>query len=188
MPLRRLLSGSSPRVRGKLAAALTSGAALRLIPACAGKTRFRGSLPYSSGAHPRVCGENNTHLGSAPGWVGSSPRVRGKPVGGLITACGGGLIPACAGKTDPIGIVIHWWGAHPRVCGENTDAQAVAQAKTGSSPRVRGKPSTTYQRMCATGLIPACAGKTVSLRREEGSLRAHPRVCGENLISGTPLS
>ena len=32
------------------------------------------------------------------------------------------------------------------------------------------------------GLIPACAGKTGTLRSELERLWAHPRVCGENYI------
>ena len=32
----------------------------------------------------------------------------------------------------------------------------------------------------AGGLIPACAGKTHYKRATDGSIRAHPRVCGEN--------
>ena len=53
----------------------------------------------SPGAHPRVCGENDELAAHGPGWVGSSPRVRGKPGGQGITLIGLRLIPACAGKT-----------------------------------------------------------------------------------------
>ena len=50
-------------------------------------------------AHPRACGENlraTTH-GSKAG--GSSPRVRGKHLGGVLGPRAPGLIPARAGKT-----------------------------------------------------------------------------------------
>ena len=51
-------TGSSPRVRGKLAAAAIPPKASRLIPACAGKTARRFTSGLSIWAHPRVCGEN----------------------------------------------------------------------------------------------------------------------------------
>ena len=70
--------GSSPRVRGKPSQRRGSLQAVRLIPACAGKT-VRGSVPWQTmGAHPRVCGENFTLIQSLDIDVGSSPRVRGK--------------------------------------------------------------------------------------------------------------
>ena len=50
-------------------------------------------------AHPRACGEN---VKSAYNWVknlGSSPRVRGKPVMVRMFTERLGLIPARAGKT-----------------------------------------------------------------------------------------
>ena len=50
-----------------------------LIPACAGKTIRRMRGIRGSGAHPRVCGENERCL--------------------LMELTSLGLIPACAGKT-----------------------------------------------------------------------------------------
>ena len=35
-----------------------------------------------------------------------------------------------------------------------------------------------------TGLIPACAGKTLALTSSLFQVPAHPRVCGENRIAG----
>ena len=53
----------------------------------------------------------------------------------------------------------------------------------GSSPRVRGKRGHGSHGIRAGGLIPACAGKTGWLRGRNCDLGAHPRVCGENLLS-----
>ena len=72
--------GSSPRVRGKLHEAAGGRLGLRLIPACAGKTRRRARTDFQSRAHPRVCGENSVRATLPPPLGGSSPRVRGKPV------------------------------------------------------------------------------------------------------------
>ena len=52
-------SGSSPRVRGKLAAVLEEPGRTGLIPACAGKTPWSSPARRCGGAHPRVCGENS---------------------------------------------------------------------------------------------------------------------------------
>ena len=50
----------------------------------------------------------------------------------------------------------------------------------GSSPRVRGKLRAAGSKTAATGLIPACAGKTIPQRSRRNVDGAHPRVCGEN--------
>ena len=55
-------TGSSPRMRGKLAEMLTISASARLIPAYAGKTVCPHPAQLSAGAHPRVCGENSFAL------------------------------------------------------------------------------------------------------------------------------
>ena len=52
--------------------------------------------------------------------------------------------------------------AHPRVCGENIVAGAEFKREKGSSPRVRGKREERGEVDGGAGLIPACAGKTLS--------------------------
>ena len=151
-----------------------------LIPACAGKTSALRKNKYIPGAHPRVCGENGKRWPWRAKRAGSSPRVRGKQRRRSIRLPGRGLIPACAGKTSdslprPVSST-----AHPRVCGENGTAPAAVPKTQGPSPRVRGKPSSTGAWRTAWGLIPACAGKTVTSVRRPRPKWAHPRVCGEN--------
>ena len=134
-------TGSSPRVRGKLA--FTPYASIRrgLIPACAGKTHFSTSSSSRLRAHPRVCGENLSLNRQPRAQHGSSPRVRGKHQEISASEREGGLIPACAGKTSPRQRAAARTKAHPRVCGENRLAGWVGPCAWGSSPRVRGKPS-----------------------------------------------
>ena len=97
-------AGSSPRVRGKLRANRLAARLLRLIPACAGKTRHIWIRAGLRPAHPRVCGENRLGHAGLSAAAGSSPRVRGKPLDAERKPGGFGLIPACAGKTeDPDG-------------------------------------------------------------------------------------
>ena len=52
------LSGSSPRVRGKLNYGNVRTFVAGLIPACEGKTLGKLAISPRNGAHPRVCGEN----------------------------------------------------------------------------------------------------------------------------------
>ena len=59
----RQLSGSSPRVRGKLGRQISCMRKQGLIPACAGKTNQPTNTSTLPRAHPRVCGENAERSG-----------------------------------------------------------------------------------------------------------------------------
>ena len=155
-----LAAGSSPRVRGKRCLERHRCLSHWLIPACAGKTWPRAATSDSASAHPRVCGENDRGGPSLVWVVGSSPRVRGKPGGGVGRGLGGRLIPACAGKTSTTVTPRTTATAHPRVCGENGMRAVPIGDGSGSSPRVRGKRGTAVPAPSEPRLIPACAGKT----------------------------
>ena len=155
-----------------------------LIPACAGKTNSPVNLPSHLPAHPRVCGENHYARSIPRMYSGSSPRVRGKLSPSRYASHARRLIPACAGKTVPRGVFAVPRRAHPRVCGENTGCRPRAEAKLGSSPRVRGKPFALRSDNTPSRLIPACAGKTLRIMVSCHRIWAHPRVCGENILEG----
>ena len=196
-------AGSSPRVRGKLPAQPRDHRRPGLIPACAGKTATTGTtvarwrahprvcgengpeLPRRGAprAHPRVCGENTPGVSHPPRSYGSSPRVRGKPASTTPAWTPPRLIPACAGKTPATRPAASSAGAHPRVCGENPRGRRIGQHMQGSSPRVRGKPGGRGRHALPAGLIPACAGKTSRRPSTAPASRAHPRVCGENILT-----
>ena len=152
----------------------------RLIPACAGKTQLRGSRWAVHWAHPRVCGENPRASPSRTFWMGSSPRMRGKPTVGVSAYTLIGLIPAYAGKTRFETARASGSRAHPRVCGENCAWCLMWAGRGGSSPRMRGKRSWTVTSVGRSGLIPAYAEKTTPAWSGPFLPRAHPRVCGEN--------
>ena len=73
-----MLTGSSPRIRGKL----VHGAPLRcipgLIPAHTGKTPVNFVAMTRYRAHPRAYGENPVFSPYSDCAMGSSPRIRGK--------------------------------------------------------------------------------------------------------------
>ena len=73
------LQGSSPRMRGKPQGSSRLTPFQGLIPAYAGKTTSIHAYSSRVRAHPRVCGENFEHVGETVPFVGSSPRMRGKP-------------------------------------------------------------------------------------------------------------
>ena len=173
--------GSSPRVRGKRADRCAGLARLGLIPARAGKTHEHGVAVVDDGAHPRACGENDAAPVRVRAMFGSSPRVRGKRPRRRARAQEDRLIPARAGKTRSVCAAARRERAHPRACGENVASASEWGGTTGSSPRVRGKPSMKSAAILAHWLIPARAGKTTAASSAVSSGGAHPRACGENV-------
>ena len=159
-----VLSGSSPRGRGKPPRLRLRDRARGLIPAWAGKTTWPRSRAAAMSAHPRVGGENPVTSSSIRRRPGSSPRGRGKPRRSITRYSKAGLIPAWAGKTSSLTARQTPRRAHPRVGGENGGPHVVVEVAGGSSPRGRGK-------------------RRLRLRRPIG-LRAHPRVGGENPLAG----
>ena len=148
-------------MRGKLGRVQSLRRGGRLIPAHAGKTSARRASPGNMPAHPRACGENYLMSSLVDIWVGSSPRMRGKPRGSRASRALKGLIPAHAGKTFSASARCRTVLAHPRACGENSVYALCTAFFFGSSPRMRGKRPRPIQRPHPSRLIPAHAGKTV---------------------------
>ena len=69
---------------------------------------------------------------------------------------------------------------HPRACGEHVIVSVVLLSSSGSSPRMRGTLRRRGINPQAAGIIPAHAGNTVSAWPVHGSIRDHPRACGEH--------
>ena len=154
--------GSSPRMRGKLRSVRAPRPGRGLIPAYAGKTESLGSAEEAHRAHPRVCGENTPLARRGGVYLGSSPRMRGKPPLYETNSDRARLIPAYAGKTNSRKCTHARRPAHPRVCGENRALKSHLLGMWGSSPRMRGKPSARIGAASRGRLIPAYAGKTSS--------------------------
>ena len=173
--------GSSPRGRGKQRGRVQRVLDLRLIPAWAGKTSSTPLPTLTLGAHPRVGGENLVCVFVVHCSHGSSPRGRGKLGSSNRLQLPPRLIPAWAGKTSSRQLPPLRSQAHPRVGGENRKGKIGSRVFIGSSPRGRGKLHVPQQTTQHRGLIPAWAGKTLSLARMQLRRRAHPRVGGENL-------
>ena len=165
-------------MRGRQDEVLARLAGDGLIPAGAGQTEKRAPALASLGAHPRGCGADAVGLVGAAWYPGSSPRVRGRRIGGLLSFCGVGLIPAGAGQTGPRrGQSPPAW-AHPRGCGADFQMAYCILKNPGSSPRVRGRLAAPLPEISPAGLIPAGAGQTSASMSESAAARAHPRGCG----------
>ena len=152
--------GSSPRVRGKRCKLRQLKQQIRIIPARAGQTHERKEMQKRASDHPRACGANDFLIAGANVGCGSSPRVRGKRPQPFHDALRVRIIPARAGQTDgrpPRGT---YKADHPRACGANCSSPINPDGKTGSSPRVRGKPRLLGIPASIMRIIPARAGQT----------------------------
>ena len=131
--------GSPPRMRGKACIWIPIKASVRITPAYAGKSRFRGRCRTGNGDHPRVCGEKRWAYSLAPNTLGSPPRMRGK--GLFVRACHVRfrITPAYAGKSFMLTVFGALKGDHPRVCGEKDNGRVLGADALGSPPRMRGK-------------------------------------------------
>ena len=172
--------GSSPLTRGKLLPFRSIGLLVGLIPAHAGKTVVLKVVHAALWAHPRSRGENGIAAVRPAVRPGSSPLTRGKRGVDCCDDARIGLIPAHAGKTSRRRCRPWRAGAHPRSRGENIKSAVGSVIDWGSSPLTRGKPPARSRKPSKTRLIPAHAGKTVSLTALTASRTAHPRSRGEN--------
>ena len=136
------LMGSSPHVRGARRDMDPVQPAAGIIPACAGSTPRNLLLVSAPWDHPRMCGEHAT------------PR--------MDTPDSTGIIPACAGSTSVCFLGKFLVGDHPRMCGEHFNCEEVALMRVGSSPHVRGAHLDRRLPRRESGIIPACAGSTVT--------------------------
>ena len=173
-------TGSSPRMRGKLRLFVAAPDWRRIIPAHAGQTRDRAYGRAARTDHPRACGANPAPLAWRGRYLGSSPRMRGKPSRNSMTTTSRRIIPAHAGQTGPDRLRYLSGPDHPRACGANTPRSAWSISRVGSSPRMRGKHWKDYHKGFTVRIIPAHAGQTFYLFSLTLATTDHPRACGAN--------
>ena len=152
--------GSPPHVRGKAQNRAIGAALSRITPACAGKSRSDSGGCWSSGDHPRMCGEKCPLVSLKSCSLGSPPHVRGKGciLAGRVGAKG--ITPACAGKRPLRCFNVVTCEDHPRMCGEKAVRTVLTLDRMGSPPHVRGKDAGHFCADHVTGITPACAGKS----------------------------
>ena len=172
--------GSSPHVRGARRPRQPGIRPNGIIPACAGSTQVRLRRRPWTEDHPRMCGEHRSGFNALFFLTGSSPHVRGARKDSPLRRCHSGIIPACAGSTLTLAVSRSRARDHPRMCGEHSFPRACAPWSTGSSPHVRGAHGIHPQNLPTLGIIPACAGSTLSVYTPVKLTRDHPRMCGEH--------
>ena len=74
-------------------------------------------------------------------------------------------------------------GDHPRMRGEHSLQQLAKIDDQGSSPHARGAPISRSLVSCNCGIIPACAGSTLSYHSMANFAGDHPRMRGEHASS-----
>ena len=131
-----------------------------------------------------MCGEHRSIVGIGVACQGSSPHVRGARRPRQPGIRPNGIIPACAGSTQVRLRRRPWTEDHPRMCGEHRSGFNALFFLTGSSPHVRGARKDSPLRRCHSGIIPACAGSTLTLAVSRSRARDHPRMCGEHTSHG----
>ena len=161
--LARHISGSPPRVRGKVLSAVLVVWMLGITPACAGKSLSRSHKFALFKDHPRVCGEKWYIHQRCWQRIGSPPRVRGKVVYPSEVLAEDRITPACAGKRQLRAAHKAADTDHPRVCGEKRVRGIFLLSSIGSPPRVRGKAKGLKNRYIISRITPACAGKSFNM-------------------------
>ena len=132
--------GSSPHARGLRWCGVYRAYGWRIIPACAGFTRFLPSIMRMVVDHPRMRGVYMRSGWSRSICGGSSPHARGLPLFVTFHPFDGRIIPACAGFTVGHLRIYPWTPDHPRMRGVYFIQRRRPRADEG--------------------IIPACAGFT----------------------------
>ena len=125
-------------------------------------------------------GEHRTVMRSMYSVVGSSPHARGAREHAPAVIAGRGIIPACAGSTSVTNAYGRCKRDHPRMRGEHFMASLFTALSQGSSPHARGALAADAFDSRHVGIIPACAGSTLSRGCMRLSARDHPRMRGEH--------
>ena len=178
----QLRLGSPPRGRGKGPLVTGKGIDDRITPAWAGKSCFGEVCVDGLEDHPRVGGEKLGGQQLRGLFGGSPPRGRGKEHDAAVAYGMERITPAWAGKSgtrlDPRCAVAD----HPRVGGEKSTASRPAVIVLGSPPRGRGKVGAGAVLSRLSGITPAWAGESLSVRGRCRTDRDHPRVGGEKMV------
>ena len=135
------LHGLSPRVRGKLGAAVSWQPGIGSIPACAGEAPRAPPSTWLNTVYPRVCGGSHSIAFGKFLLKGLSPRVRGKHRQWRRPINRPRSIPACAGEAGNAVSGTAPSPVYPRVCGGSAGEVGAHIEAGGLSPRVRGKPA-----------------------------------------------
>ena len=135
---------------------------IRITPACAGKTREGLPGLRRAADHPRMRGEDMTHLTEATKTSGSPPHARG--------------------RLSHSSSVMYRDADHPRMRGEDLARSPDCCGLVGSPPHARGRPLGDVAQRAYARITPACAGKTGGGVLGWLVWGDHPRMRGEDSL------
>ena len=172
-------------MRGKVKTVQVIQLDRRITPAYAGKSVQRSKYFNSIRDHPRLCGEKSIEGQRRVCEEGSPPPMRGKDEFHMKNDDELRITPAYAGKSRPhITSGEPSWD-HPRLCGEKVRQCLTSYGGQGSPPPMRGKANANFNRLPASRITPAYAGKRLPDTERGRATRDHPRLCGEKGIVKT---
>ena len=152
--------GSPPHARGRHADYVRTIPALRITPACAGKTYTNVHFHMGHPDHPRMRGEDRPESRGSAFEQGSPPHARGRLPNGNPSKESFRITPACAGKTR---------------------LRTVSSAGLRDHPRMRGEDvAAVREEVQKARITPACAGKTPTTLWRIVHVSDHPRMRGED--------
>ena len=96
------------------------------------------------------------------------------------------ITPACAGTTTFLQISDEAVGDHPRLRGNNRNAEGISDRMLGSPPLAREQRVRIVKRIKSFGITPACAGTTNRPWRCWYRSWDHPRLRGNNTQTCRP--
>ena len=175
-------AGLSPRARGNLTVAVSSGVLKGPIPASAGQpppllqpARVIWAYPRERGATPLAHGDRG--FGG-----GLSPRARGNQGTVLLPGSPWGPIPASAGQPALRLQVSPADRAYPRERGATADCVGRPFSAGGLSPRARGNLTHAAVKKSEQGPIPASAGQPLWPPSRDSDSQAYPRERGATVM------
>ena len=170
--------GLSPRGRGNPLQPLRHSIDDRSIPAWAGEPSAARLKSMSRTVYPRVGGGTNATSAELFLVVGLSPRGRGNRGKPPVLAVRERSIPAWAGEPSTGPAPESTPPVYPRVGGGTRSTRTRLSSSSGLSPRGRGNPLSSGNRIPGHRSIPAWAGEPGSRTRTHTRSKVYPRVGG----------
>ena len=132
-----------------------------------------------SSVHPHACGERGiTYLVPLPE-KGSSPRLWGTEISGIVQAIKDRFIPTPVGNGRAARYFLRPAPVHPHACGERPSSPFPIGHSSGSSPRLWG----TVRKLAGIGIIgrfiPTPVGNGSRHKTIINNITVHPHACGE---------
>ncbi len=173
---------AAPHVRGEVRIRFATTICGGITPAWAGRRNGVVAAIWRIRDHPRVRGEKSLLAFSTAFEAGSPPRARGEGTPRHFQTPAAGITPACAGRRLRRIKLHRFHEDHPRVRGEKAASDGKSCISEGSPPRARGEGFAYIEKTSATGITPACAGRSLKQFVALFQHGDHPRVRGEKRL------